>query len=129
MQVICTDGTMFTCEGYELTEYGAALFGERHDPEGERYDSDPAQIGYVPHERLWYILPDGVEPNITGLSATRVYSGQRPASDTRETTVEQPRSATQQPQPVSNQVRQPSVQSRERGERNSAAGRRPTTRR
>lgn len=71
MQVICTDGTTFACEGYELTEYGAMLYGQRHDPEGERYDSDPEQVGYVPHDRLWYVLPDGVTPSVRDPSVQR----------------------------------------------------------
>ena len=69
MQVICTDGTMFTCKSYELTEYGIVLYDQRRDPEGERYESDPQQSGYVPHDRLWYVLPDGITPNVPGLSA------------------------------------------------------------
>lgn len=71
MQVICTDGTAFTCESYELTEYGAVLYDKPLDPESERYESDRSQSGYVPHDRLWYILPDGVTPNIPGLSAAQ----------------------------------------------------------
>lgn len=74
MQVICTDGTAFSCEGYELTEYGLVLYDQPKDPETERYDSDPAQAGYVPHDRLWYVLPDGVEPNVAGLTQTQLGS-------------------------------------------------------
>ena len=71
MQVICTDGTVFTCDGFELTEYGVALYGQNLAREKERYDSEPEQTGYIPHDRLWYILPDDVEPNIPGLATGR----------------------------------------------------------
>jgi hypothetical protein len=63
MQVICTDGTRFACNGYELTKYGVKLLDEDRDTDDERYDSDPNAVGYVPHDRLWYIVPDGVRPN------------------------------------------------------------------
>lgn len=63
MQVICTDGTRFACEGYELTKYGVKLLDEDRDGDDERYDTDPSAVGYVPHDRLWYIVPDGVRPN------------------------------------------------------------------
>ncbi len=69
MQVICTDGTVFPCEGYELTEYGVMIYDQEHDPDEERdrYGGDPEQVAYVPHDRLWYILPDGVTPNVSGV--------------------------------------------------------------
>lgn len=65
MQVICTDGTVFACQSYELTEYGVICYEGR--AEGERYEGDPEQVGYVPHDRLWYVLPDGVVPNVVGV--------------------------------------------------------------
>ncbi|WP_226011190.1 hypothetical protein [Halomicrobium salinisoli] len=69
MQVICTDGTIFSCEGYELTEYGVVIYDQEHDSDEERdrYGGDPEQVGYVPHDRLWYVLPDGVTPNVSGV--------------------------------------------------------------
>ena len=63
MNVICTDGTHFNCDTYELTEKGVKLY--KGAPDGEsRYgsDDDEHQIGFVPEERLLYILPDGVQP-------------------------------------------------------------------
>lgn len=75
MQVICTDGTVFTCESYELTEYGVVLYDQPQDPEAERYDSEPAQAGYVPHDRLWYVLPDGVRSNLEGVTPTQPGAG------------------------------------------------------
>lgn len=63
MQVICTDGTVFTCQGYALTEYGVKLLDEDQNRDEERYDTEPGLVGYVPHDRLWYIVPDGVRPN------------------------------------------------------------------
>ena len=71
MRVICTDGTTFDCKGYELTEYGVIIYGKELDPDHERYAGDPEQTGYVPHDRLWYILPDGVEPNVQAAAATQ----------------------------------------------------------
>lgn len=74
MQVICTDGTAFPCEGYELTEYGAMIYGQEPDPDSERdrYRSDPEQVAYIPHDRLWYILPEGVTPNVGGVQGMAV---------------------------------------------------------
>ncbi|WP_225335589.1 hypothetical protein [Halomicrobium urmianum] len=73
MQVICTDGTAFSCEGYELTEYGVMIYDQKHDPDEERdrYGGDPEQVAYVPHDRLWYILPDGVTPNVSGVQGVQ----------------------------------------------------------
>lgn len=62
MQVFCTDGTVFTCRSYDLTEYGVKLYGQHPDSDDERYRDDPKQIGFVPHDKLGYILPDGVRP-------------------------------------------------------------------
>jgi hypothetical protein len=62
MQVFCTDGTVFTCRSYELTEYGVKLYGQGSDADDDRYGDDPEQIGFVPHDRLGYVLPDGVRP-------------------------------------------------------------------
>ena len=78
MQVICTDGTTFTCKGFELTEYGVALYGQNLAQEKERYDNEPEQTGYVPHDRLWYILPDGVQPELPPPGASQGQSGQQP---------------------------------------------------
>ena len=64
MQVICTDGTTFNCAGYELTKYGVKLLGQDADPEDDRYETDGEPIAYVPHDRLWYIIPDGVQPPV-----------------------------------------------------------------
>lgn len=66
MQVICTDGTTFACESYELTEFGVVCYSEEQPDDADRYDRSPDQIGYVPHDRLWYVLPDGVAPNVPG---------------------------------------------------------------
>lgn len=62
MQVVCTDGTTFTCEAYELTDYGVTVYSQPHEPDEDRYAKTPDQMAYVPHDRLWYILPDGVAP-------------------------------------------------------------------
>lgn len=70
MQVICTDGTTFACESYELTEFGVVCYSEARPDDDERYDRSPDQIGYVPHERLWYVLPDGVAPNAPDVQPT-----------------------------------------------------------
>lgn len=71
MQVICTDGTTFSCEGYELTEYGIRLYGQEQDPDPERYDEDPEPVAYIPHDQLRYVLPDGVQPNAPVSTATQ----------------------------------------------------------
>lgn len=70
MQVICTDGTTFACESYELTEYGVVCYSEEQPDDGDRYDRSPDQIGYVPHDCLWYVLPDGVAPAARGVQST-----------------------------------------------------------
>ena len=62
MQVFCTDGTVFTCRSYDLTEYGVKLYGQHAEADDDRYSDEPDQIGFVPHDRLGYILPDGVRP-------------------------------------------------------------------
>lgn len=64
MQVICTDGTTFGCAGYELTKYGVKLLGQDTDPEDDRYETDGEPMAYVPHDRLWYIVPDGVQSSV-----------------------------------------------------------------
>ncbi len=105
MQVICTDGTTFSCEGFELTEYGVALYGQNLTREKERYDSEPEQTGYIPHDRLWYVLPDGVEPNVPGLS---VAQGQPP----RNQPGNEHQQAPGQPQVPPRGTQQPQGQSR-----------------
>ena len=100
MQVICTDGTVFTCKGFELSEYGVALYGQNLAQEKERYDSEPEQTGYIPHDRLWYILPDGVEPNIPGLSMAQGQPRQQPLGNNHQQAPGQPQippGQTQQP--------------------------------
>lgn len=67
MQVICTDGTTFHCESYELNDYGAVLYGQELNENKDRYEEDPEQFAYIPHARLWYILPDGVRSHFPGL--------------------------------------------------------------
>jgi len=62
MQVFCTDGTVFPCRSYQLTEQGVKLYEQPLDPDDERYSGDPEQVGFVPHERLLYILPDNITP-------------------------------------------------------------------
>lgn len=68
MQVICTDGTVFQCKDYELTDAGIMLYGEELGTGEERYEGDPDKIGYIPHDELLYVLPNGVEPAITTVS-------------------------------------------------------------
>lgn len=83
MQVICTDGTTFSCEGYQLTEYGVKLLDEDRDGDDDRYDTDPSAVGYVPHDRLWYIVPDGIQPNRSGMAApANQPGGQQPRGST-----------------------------------------------
>lgn len=109
MQVICTDGTVFACEGYELTEYGAVIYGQEFGEDSERYDSDPEQTGYVPHDRLRYILPDGVEPKLPGLATARGQPGQQvPPRNRRSPPGQSPSWVGQSQQNVGRQQRPPS---------------------
>ena len=64
MNVLCTDGTSFRCDRYELTEKGVKLYRGDADEAPDRYesDTDEHQIGFVPDAMLQYILPDGVRP-------------------------------------------------------------------
>lgn len=62
MRVICTDGTVFPCESYDLNDHGVVLYGQEEGDEDERYDEEREQIGFVPHWRLSYVLPDDVTP-------------------------------------------------------------------
>ena len=65
MYVYCTDGTVFECARYEVNEYGLVLYGTEEQQDRERYDTDdPQQVGFVPRDRLWYVLPDGVTPQV-----------------------------------------------------------------
>lgn len=110
MQVICTDGTTFACEGFELTEYGVALYGQNLAQEKERYDSEPEQTGYIPHDRLWYVLPDGVTPNVPAPLAAQGQPGQRPPMGNDQSPPGQPQGAVPQPQQKPGQQRQPPEQ-------------------
>jgi len=63
MRVYCTDGTVFECERYEVTEFGLVAYGQDNEPAPDRYDDEGSeQIAFVPHDRLWYVLPSGVAP-------------------------------------------------------------------
>ena len=64
MNVLCTDGTSFRCDRYELTEKGVKLYSGDAEESPDRYesDTDEHQIGFVPEGMLQYILPDGVRP-------------------------------------------------------------------
>lgn len=64
MNVICTDGTSFRCDRYELTETGVKLYSGDSEAAPDRYesDTDDHQIGFVPDATLLYILPEGVRP-------------------------------------------------------------------
>lgn len=108
MQVVCTDGTVFACEGYELTEYGVMIYDQEHDSdeERERYAGDPDQVGYVPHDRLWYILPDGVTPNVSGVQGVQSQQPQGAGQAGSPQTGQAGQPANQAGQPV-NQAGQP----------------------
>ena len=75
MQVFCTDGTVFACRSYDLTEYGVKLYGQSPDSNDERYRDEPEQIGFVPHDKLGYILPDGVRPSTQAVVGTQPVMG------------------------------------------------------
>ena len=64
MNVLCTDGTSFRCDRYELTEKGVKLYSGDAEEAPDRYesDTDDHQIGFVPDAMLQYILPEGVRP-------------------------------------------------------------------
>jgi hypothetical protein len=67
MQVICIDGTWFSCSSYQIVDDGVKLYSrdvdDGDDPQN-RYepDKDEFQVGYVPDRALLYVVPDGVEP-------------------------------------------------------------------
>jgi hypothetical protein len=88
MNVICTDGTRFYCDRYELTEKGVKLYSGDIDDEPGRYesDTDDHQVGFVPDARLRYILPDGVAP--AGVPA--VQPTQQPTDGVRSPTRQRP---------------------------------------
>ncbi|MFB6164479.1 MAG: hypothetical protein ABEJ31_04915 [Haloarculaceae archaeon] len=101
MQVFCTDGTVFACQDYELTEYGLKLYGQEADADDDRYASDREPIGFVPFDRLWYVLPSGVvstsypvPPQPTPVAqtqqATPTERGQQPPGQPVATTQSQP---------------------------------------
>lgn len=65
MRVYCTDGTVFECRQFDVNEFGLVLYGQRAPEERDRYeDGKPEQSGFVPHERLWYVLPNDVTPGV-----------------------------------------------------------------
>jgi len=88
MNVICTDGTSFRCDRYELTEKGVKLYSGAADEAPERYetDTDDHQIGFVPDVMLQYILPDGVRP-----------AGGQTAQPLQQPTGQPPQQSTAQP--------------------------------
>jgi hypothetical protein len=92
MGVFCTDGTVFTCRSYDLTEHGVELYSKRPDPDDERDAGDPEQVGYLPHERLLYILPDAIIPATpVGVQAAGQYQPQRRPDQPAPSTPTQPR--------------------------------------
>ena len=80
MNVICTDGTRFRCDRYELTEKGVKLYCGDVDEPPARYesDADDHQVGFVPDERLLYILPEGVSPAGAPVTERRQAAGPVP---------------------------------------------------
>ena len=85
MYVYCTDGTVFECARYEVNEYGLVLYGTEEQQERERYDTEePQQVGFVPHDRLWYVLPRDVTPQVGLAPPRRQSSGSgQPQPNTR----------------------------------------------
>lgn len=82
MRVYCTDGTVVACERFEVSEFGVTLYGQAEAETRDRYeDTEPKQTGFVPHDRLWYVLPKTATPE-AGVGVghpppTRAASGQR----------------------------------------------------
>ncbi|WP_415378580.1 hypothetical protein [Halosimplex sp. TS25] len=90
MHVYCTDGTVFECARYEVNDYGLVLYGTEDQEERERYDTDePQQVGFVPHDRLWYVLPKGVTPQV-GLAPPQQGPQNQPAGATTRPQPSQP---------------------------------------
>ena len=109
MLVVCTDGTTFPCESYEVIDAGVMLFGEEHEEESEenRYASDKEQIGYVPHTALLYIVPDGVTVGAAGgaqqvqqIHPTQPGQQSQQTQPVQQTSQPQPTQQTSQPQPT-----------------------------
>ncbi|WP_123536112.1 hypothetical protein [Halosimplex salinum] len=92
MQVYCTDGTVFECARYEVNEYGLVLYGTEKQRERERYDTKEAQqVGFVPHNRLWYVLPEGVTPQMgPGQPQPQPQQQQQPQSQSQSQQQSQP---------------------------------------
>lgn len=81
MHVYCTDGTVFDCERYDVNEFGIVLYGDEKPKDTDRYDSnDATQIGFVPHDRLWYVLPRGVAPQ-TGVAPSQERQPEQDATE------------------------------------------------
>lgn len=59
MQVICLDGTTIQCARFRAIDGGVLLFESDTSQED---DEDEEATGFIPHERLRYVLPDEAQP-------------------------------------------------------------------
>jgi len=94
VNVICTDGTRFRCDRYELTEKGVKLYSGDTDGASERYESatDEHQIGFVPDAMLQFILPESTTPAGEPVpQPPQHHSAQPPASGTHPAARQHPR--------------------------------------
>lgn len=76
MQVICTDGSVLTCDRFEAIDSGVLLFGSQQrqaemENEDEEEDDEPEADAFVPLHQLRFVLPEGIQPLGGGQSTAR----------------------------------------------------------
>lgn len=59
MQVVCIDGTVIQCDSFQAKNKGLML--------KEKHQKQPETIGFVPFDRLMYVVPDDVVHNVDEL--------------------------------------------------------------
>lgn len=64
MQAVCIDGTVIEADQIKEQQQGIRL---EEKPQKQGGSSKPRMIGFVPYDRLMYVIPDDVVHNIDEL--------------------------------------------------------------
>lgn len=64
MQIVCIDGTVIEGDQIKQKEKGISIEKKSQQSGGS---SKPREVGFVPFERLMYVIPDDVVHNVENL--------------------------------------------------------------